>query len=353
MKKILISFGCRPEIIKFCSVIGGLKAYPIKTVIVNTGQQTHLSDSFIKQFHITPDYQLEVDRSNPSLNILVAQIASGVGAIIEKETPDLVLIQGDTTTAMASALAAFNLGVPVGHVEAGLRTYDKTNPFPEEINRQLISRMASYHFCPTEGNRQNLVKESTNSKVFVTGNPGIDVVKSIKPSIQKKNYRQVLMTVHRRETIQSDMLREYLWEMSMFLEENSDIVCKFITHPNTMLNDLHLVKNLRPLDPLPYDEFIQECYNSDVICSDSGGVAEEATIIKTPLIILRKTTESGEALCWPMVRLVSSKLGLYNELTTFFSGSKPTLTDKRLLKKEFGNGDSGKKIAKIISQILK
>lgn len=358
MKKIVIVFGTRPECIKLYPVIEALKQYKnIKTILVNTQQQKDLADSFTKQFKLKPTYELNVMVKDQPLNWITSVVVGSMDKILSKEKPDLLLVQGDTTTAMAAALAAFNNKVPVAHVEAGLRTHDNYNPYPEELNRKLISQLATYNFCPTESNAWFVRHDG---KHWITGNTSIDVIKSIKPKIMERDYKQILLTLHRRENVESGKAANYINSLLNFIY-NKQIIIKWIIHPssfNKIKDKLEYLSinssgfNVKIVDPLPYDAFINECYNSDLILSDSGGIQEEITIIKKPLFTLREVTERPEVLNLPFVKLIKDSCKLSKELEKFFSKEPVDYSKKKY--DIFGKGDSGKRIAKIIAtKILK
>lgn len=357
-KKVLIAFGTRPEIIKLYPIIKELEKYKnINVVLVNTGQQLQLADSFIDQFKIKPKYNLGIMRPDQSLNYVAYQVIDYLDRIIKQEKPNLAIVQGDTTTAMAAAIASFNCKIPIAHVEAGLRTHHRYNPFPEEMNRTLISQLATYHFCPTIYNETHIHRELFEPESifsWVTGNTSIDIVKSIKPIIQKEdNIKQILLTLHRRENLESGKAVEYLHQLESFLLFNYRVKCKWVIHPNSNLKESCTTHNcFKFINPLPYNEFIRECYNSDLILSDSGGIQEEITVIKKPLFILRETTERPEVLKLPFVKLIKDPPQLEKELTLWFD-SKPVDYSKEEYG-IFGKGDSGYKIAKIVAtKILK
>jgi UDP-N-acetylglucosamine 2-epimerase (non-hydrolysing) len=277
----------------------------------------------------------------------------------------MILVQGDTTTAMAGALAGFHRSIPVGHVEAGLRSGNDQSPFPEEMNRKLITRLATYHFAATESNRQNLLEEGIlNSSIFVTGNPVVDALHAMrrlgKPSSEMarllrdtEGYKRVVLTTHRRESFGA-VMRENLKSVSKFVQQHADVVLIFPVHPNPDVMGIAQEEFRRQprvflIPPLGYEDFIGLLENSWLIVSDSGGVQEEAPTLRKPLLVIRENTERPEAVQAGIARLVGSSAARLTMMLedAYSEGSWVTTVSKA--ENPFGRGDSGKRIADIIA----
>ena len=320
--RVLIVFGTRPEAIKLAAVIEAFGADPrFELRIVATAQHRDLLDRAIETFEIRPDHDLDLMRPDQSLAKLTAGAMCELSAILEIEAPDLVLVQGDTTTAMVGALAAFYRDVPVAHVEAGLRSLDKRNPFPEEINRQIVTRIADLHFAPTERNRSTLIHEGVpESSIIVTGNPGIDAllkvarlvdesrVEVLFPGLRAKGRRLVLVTLHRRESF-GEPLARICSALKQVVREHPDIEILYPVHPNpNVRGPVHSVlqgePRVRLVEPLGYEDFVCAMRIAHLIVTDSGGVQEEAPSLGTPVLVLRDVTERVEAVEIGAARLV-------------------------------------------------
>jgi UDP-N-acetylglucosamine 2-epimerase (non-hydrolysing) len=312
-RKILTLFGTRPEIIKLAPVMRALQAMPeaFAAINVSSSQHTDLLAPLIQLFGLRLDHDLKVMQPNQTLSSLASRVLAALDPILVDERPDLVLVQGDTTTALAGAMAAFHRGIPVGHVEAGLRSGDPLSPFPEEMNRRLISQVASYHFAATRNNCATLLMEGiSNDRVFVTGNPVVDalqeMVEKAEPSPatvellnQTKGQKRILLTTHRRESF-GERMTDNLKILKQFVQSHEDVALIFPVHPNPSVsgpakavmgdcNRIHLVP------PLDYEQFVAVMSQAWLIVSDSGGVQEEAPTLGKPLLILRENTERPEA----------------------------------------------------------
>jgi UDP-N-acetylglucosamine 2-epimerase (non-hydrolysing) len=300
-KKVLTVFGTRPEAVKLAPIIRGLEACPsVQTINVTSAQHTDLLYPFLEQIRV--DYNLQVMEPNQTLNGTAARILASLDAVIACEQPDLVLVQGDTTTAFAGALAAFHRSVPIGHIEAGLRSGNPDSPFPEETNRRLITRLASFHFAPTIRNRDTLLAEGIDWRnIFVTGNPVVDSLNSIlensidSPYVQQllaktDGLQRIVLTAHRRESFGHVMLENFE-TLRHFVENHKDTALIFPVHPNpevvrTARRVFRGQKRIHLIEPLCYTDFIRLMSNAWLIVSDSGGVQEEAPTLGKPLLIL-------------------------------------------------------------------
>ena len=313
MKKIMLIFGTRPEAIKICPLIQELRQRPsLRTVVCVTAQHRQMLDQVLEAFRIVPDYDLNIMKDRQTLFDLTVNILSAVREVLEKERPDVVLVHGDTSTAFVSSLACFYLGIPVGHVEAGLRTYNLQSPFPEEFNRQAVGIISRYHFAPTPLARSNLLREGKpESSVFVTGNTVIDALRQTvradysHPELDwVGDHRLIFITAHRRENLGQPMRR--------VLEEHSDCRALYPIHMNPAVRQaaveelggcdrIHLIE---PLDVL-------DCHNFEsraCLClTDSGGIQEECPSFGVPVLVMRDTTERPEGVDAGTLKLVGTE----------------------------------------------
>lgn len=329
MKKLLLTFGTRPEAIKMAPLILELKKHSdkIETIVCVTGQHRKMLDQVLSIFKIKPDYDLNIMKKGQDLYDITSNVLLGLRDIFKQTQPDLVLVHGDTTTSMAAALAAYYQQIPVGHIEAGLRTYNIYSPWPEEINRQLIGRISNYNFAPTPTSSTNLIKEGVKeASIHITGNTVIDslywVVNKIKSdellNIKlkeeirtfgydidrlQKNRRMVLITGHRRENLGEGFIHiaQAIQELSTRFP-NVDFVYPMHLNPNVrksiyevLGNDLSHFSNMFFIEPLEYLSFIYMMEKADIVLTDSGGIQEEAPSLKKPVLVMRNTTERPEA----------------------------------------------------------
>lgn len=326
MKKVLSIFGTRPEAIKMAPVVKELERRPeITSIVCVTAQHRTMLDQVLDIFQITPDYDLDIMKQGQTLTHITAAVLRGIEEVIVKEQPDLVLVHGDTTTAMAAALAAFYQQVPVGHVEAGLRTYQKYSPFPEEMNRQIIDRIADYLFAPTSTSESHLVKDlNQGQQIYITGNTAIDALKTtVRPEYQHEvldwvgNDRLILLTAHRRENL-GEPMRHIFKAVKRLVDEFDDVKVVYPVHLNPkvqsvakeVLGDSDKVRLIEPLDVLDFHNFMERAY---FIMSDSGGVQEEAPSLGKPVLVLRDTTERPEGVEAGTLKLVGTDEGsVYN-----------------------------------------
>lgn len=319
MKKIIAVAGTRPEAIKMAPVILALKNEPWADVrVLATAQHRHLLDQVMNFFGITPDIDLDIMRPNQALTTLTARLLLELDSVLLKEKPDAVLVQGDTTTVMAVALACFYHRIPIGHVEAGLRTWDMQNPFPEEANRVIAGKLARWHFAPTEGARRNLLKEGiSESEIVITGNTVIDALlitaaRELEPQgiALDANKRLVLVTSHRRENF-GEPFHNICQALQTLAQNNPEVQFLYPVHPNPNIKNvahefLGRLKNFTLCNPLDYASFIAAMKRSYIILTDSGGVQEEAPALGKPVLVLRDETERPEAVEQGVVKLVGS-----------------------------------------------
>lgn len=315
-RTVLCVVGTRPEAIKMAPVILALRASPnFKVRVLATAQHRHMLDQVLRVFDIDPDVDLNIMRPNQALTMLTARLLLDLDDVLLGEKPDVVLAQGDTTTVMTVAMACFYHRIPFGHVEAGLRTGDMANPFPEEMNRVVAGRLAKWHFAPTEGAKRNLLKEGVaTDDVYVTGNTVIDALMGVVerqtelPFQVAQGKRLILVTAHRRENF-GEPFREICRAVLKLVEANPDIQVVYPVHPNPNVKDIALqtlgghdrIVLCEPLDYLPFVEVMKRAY---LILSDSGGVQEEAPALGKPVLVLRRETERPEAVEEGVVRLV-------------------------------------------------
>ena len=362
--KILVLFGTRPEAIKLAPVIRELKKHRLfQTVVISSSQHTDLLAPFLRIFDIKTDYDLRVMTANQTPTEVCAKILSSLDAILEEEKPDLILVQGDTTTAFAGALAAFNRKIKIGHVEAGLRSGNRLSPFPEELNRRLISQIATFHFCATRNNCENLSKENIDeTQIFQTGNTVVDalhlILKHSKPSAeigkvigQTKHLKRILLTTHRRESF-GEMMSENLHILREFVEEKTDVCLIFPVHPNPNVRSVteEILANQERiflLEPLDYTDFVALMKNAWLIVSDSGGVQEEAPSLGKSLLILRENTERPEAIEAGIAKLVGANL---RELLAENYANENWIESVKKIKNPFGDGLAAKRIVDILER---
>jgi UDP-N-acetylglucosamine 2-epimerase (non-hydrolysing) len=315
MIKVGVIFGTRPEAIKMAPIILEMEKHQgsITPIVIVTSQHNEMLKQPLELFQIKPDFNLEIMRSNQNLFDISVNILSRIEKVLRETSPDVVLVQGDTSTTMLSALGAFYLKIKVGHVEAGLRTQDRYNPFPEEMNRRLVGTLADFHFAPTKMAKQNLLRAGvSDKKIIVTGNTSIDainwVLKHVLPErgpiLEEKfswlnnNKRMLLITAHRRESFGAP-LAEIIRALRTILERNKDVSLAFPVHLNPNVRKVvyrHLggLNRAHLIDPVSYEEFVYLMKRSYIILTDSGGIQEEAPSLGKPVLVLRKTTERPE-----------------------------------------------------------
>lgn len=319
MKKVLVIFGTRPEAIKMCPLVIELKSRSqLETIVCVTGQHKQMLNQVLDVFGIVPDYDLAIMKENQTLFDVTNSILENVRGILLGEKPDLVLVHGDTTTAFTSALASFYLQIPVGHVEAGLRTYDIYSPFPEEFNRQAISIISKFHFTPTVSSLNNLLKEGCDSKsIYITGNTAIDALKyTLTKSYHHEifdwlgNDRLILITAHRRENLGQPLVNMFK-AIKRVIDEHADLKAVYPIHlnpnvrrvANEIFGNSSRIKIIEPLDVLGFHQFMARSY---LILTDSGGIQEEAPSLGKPVLVMRDTTERPEGIEAGTLKLVGT-----------------------------------------------
>lgn len=319
MKKIVVIFGTRPEAIKMCPLVKELRTREnLETLVCVTGQHRQMLDQVLDTFRITPDFDLSIMKDKQTLFDVTIGILEGMKTVLESVNPDLILVHGDTSTTFASSLAAFYLQIPIGHVEAGLRTYDIYSPYPEEFNRQAVGALAQYHFTPTQLSKDNLLREGKNSEaIFITGNTAIDALQT---TIQEDythpelnwvgDSKLILITAHRRENI-GDPMRHMFRAIRRIIEEHSDIKALYPIHMNPLVRQIaeeelsgcERIKMIDSLEVLDFHNFLSRSY---LILTDSGGIQEEAPSLGKPVLVMRDTTERPEGIKAGTLKLVGT-----------------------------------------------
>lgn len=366
--KVLVLFGTRPEAIKLAPVIHELNRRDFRTIVVSSSQHKQILTPFLASLDINVDFDLSVMKRNQSPNEVCSKVMAKIDKIIVDEQPDLILVQGDTTTTLAGALAGFNRKVPVGHVEAGLRSGNLMSPFPEEMNRRLVSQLAAFHFAATEKNRRNLLAEDVpTEKIFVTGNTVVDslklMLKNLTPTDeiiqlirQTEGKKRVLLTTHRRESFGTTMTGN-LKVLADFVDKHADVCLFFPVHPNPnvrevaqeILGDRDRVHLLEPLD---YSDFLAVMKAAWLIVSDSGGVQEEAPSLGKPLLVIRENTERPEAIRSGVAKLVGSSPGALKQLLHENYSVDTWIRSVKEVANPFGDGRAAIKIVKVIEEKL-
>jgi len=371
--QVLCVFGTRPEVIKLAPVLRALQSRTdLHTRVVSSGQHTSLLYPFLDLFGIQLDDDLQVMQPDQTPNEVCARVMAGLEPIIQRERPAMILVQGDTTTALAGALTGFHHRIPVGHVEAGLRSGNPLSPFPEEMNRRLVSKVATYHFAATAGNRSALLNEGIpDAAIFVTGNPVVDsleyILKNAKPSARGAELLElavgkklIVLTTHRRESF-GDVMRQHLRTLRDFVSQHEDTAAVFAVHPNPNVRaaaeaELGGQDRIHLVEPLNYPDFVHLLQHAWLLVSDSGGVQEEAPTLHKPLLVLRNNTERPEAVeCGVAVLVGDEKEFQPGRLAHLLNAA---LIDHawaervRTVTNPFGDGTAGEKIAAILHREL-
>jgi len=367
-KKVMVVFGTRPEAIKMAPVIQALRQKDeLFCQVIVTAQHREMLDQVLQLFKIVPDFDLDLMRQGQTLTEITTRALNGLKEVFQRELPDLVLVHGDTTTTFVAALAAFYAQIPVGHVEAGLRTGNKYSPFPEEMNRKLASVLADYHFAPTETARRNLLLEGiAPEKVFVTGNTVIDALLAtvkteynfLDPSIERilkqSNTRTILVTTHRRENL-GEPMRQIYQALKNILDLFPDTQVIFPVHKNPLVRKVVTeVLGSHPrvslVEPMDYEPFVNLMSRSHLILTDSGGIQEEAPSLGIPVLVVRDTTERPEAVEAGTVSLVGTEYeSVYLELKRLLS-DRVAYDRMSMASNPYGDGCAASRIAAIIEE---
>lgn len=366
--KVIVAFGTRPELIKLAPVIKELRHFPraFRTTLLATAQHREMLDQMLNVFNLTPDIDLDLMSPNQKLDRLTSRILKEMTVVYERERPDLVIIQGDTTTAMSASLAAFYLRIPVAHVEAGLRTHDPLNPFPEEINRKIISAVASRHFAPTQTAADNLQKEGIPlRRICVTGNTIIDALLDLdkkaldlpSPVPLDPLKKMILVTCHRRENF-GRPLDEICGALDDIVRKHRDVEIVYPVHPNPNIDRVVRKKlggrrGIHLIRPLDYLSFIRLMKASYLILTDSGGVQEEAPAFSKPVLILRKVTERPEGVKAGIARVVPpERKNIYHETRKLLS-NPAAYRRMAAAKNPYGDGKAAKRIVSVLRKLIR
>lgn len=365
MKKIMLVFGTRPEAIKMCPLVKELKGrINIQTVVCVSGQHRQLLDQVLNAFDVVPDYDLSVMKSGQTLFEITAKILNEMKSVLEKEKPDIVLVHGDTSTTFAAALSCFYLMIPVGHIEAGLRTYNIYSPYPEEFNRQVVGIISKYNFAPTEASKRNLINEGKDpNNIYVTGNTAIDALKTTvrsdytHPELEWANgSRLILITAHRRENLGKPMENMFR-AIRRVIDKHENVKVIYPIHMNPIVrktadeilsrnDNIHIIE---PLDVLDFHNFMDKCY---MILTDSGGIQEEAPSLGKPVLVMRDTTERPEGIEAGTLKLVGTdEENIYNNFN-FLLENEAVYEKMSKTQNPYGDGFACKRIVDIIEKIL-
>lgn len=360
-KKIMVVFGTRPEAIKMCPLVKELKTRAdFKTIVCVTGQHREMLDQVLEAFNVVPDYDLSIMKAKQTLFDVTINILEKMKAILEEVKPDIVLVHGDTSTTFVTALACFYLQIPVGHVEAGLRTYNVYSPYPEEFNRQAVGIVAKYNFAPTEMSKENLLKERKDSStIYVTGNTAIDALKTtVRDDYSHEHLewasdsRLIMITAHRRENL-GEPMRNMFRAIKRIVDEHPDIKAIYPIHmnpvvreaANEILGECNRIRIIEPLEVLDFHNFLSRSY---LILTDSGGIQEEAPSLGKPVLVMRDTTERPEGIAAGTLKLVGT------EEENIYKTFKLLLEDRDEYEKmsqannPYGDGFASKRIADVL-----
>lgn len=361
MKRVLLVFGTRPEAIKMCPVVLELKShthFDVKVCV--TGQHREMLQSVLDVFSVSPDYDLAIMKENQTLFDITCEVLSGMKTVLKQEDPDIVLVHGDTTTSFATALACYYSGIKVGHVEAGLRTYSKSSPYPEEFNREAVGIIADLHFAPTKLAAANLLSEHRDKKsIFVTGNTAIDALKTT----VKKNYshpqlewasdsRLVLITAHRRENL-GEPMRCMFKAIRRIVDEHEDVKVIYPIHMNPAVRDVakeqlsscERIRIIEPLDAVDFHNFLAASY---LVLTDSGGIQEEAPSLGKPVLVMRDTTERPEGIEAGTLKLVGTNESVIYRHASELLNDPRKYEEMSKLSNPYGDGYASARIANVL-----
>lgn len=365
MKKVMLVFGTRPEAIKMCPLVKELKKRNnIETIVCVTGQHKEMLQQVLDCFEVVPDYNLNIMKDKQTLFDITSNIMLKIKSVLEEVKPDLILVHGDTTTTFATALSAFYMQIPVGHVEAGLRTYNIYSPYPEEFNRQATGIISELNFAPTDTSKQNLINEGKDkNKIFVTGNTAIDALKTTVRDDYKNDElewasdsRLIMLTAHRRENL-GKPLENMFRAIRRIVDEFSDVKVIYPIHKNPVVRECanrilgndDKIRLIEPLEVLNFHNFLAKSY---LILTDSGGIQEEAPSLGKPVLVMRDTTERPEGIKAGTLRLVGT------EEENIYNNFRELLTNESAYKKmskacnPYGDGHASEKIADIVEKFL-
>lgn len=365
MKKVMVVFGTRPEAIKMCPLVKELKGREkLNTLVCVTGQHREMLDQVLTAFKVTPDYDLSIMKEKQTLFDVTINILEKMKSVLEEVKPDVVLVHGDTSTTFVTALACFYLQIPVGHIEAGLRTYNIYSPYPEEFNRQAVGIVSNFNFAPTEASKENLLKEGKNPKtIYVTGNTAIDALKTtVRDDYNNEHLdwasdsRLIMITAHRRENL-GEPMKNMFRAIKRIIDETPDIKAIYPIHMNPVvresaqeiLGDTGRMRIIEPLEVLDFHNFLSR---SHLILTDSGGIQEEAPSLGKPVLVMRDTTERPEGIAVGTLKLVGT------DEEVIYNSFKQLLEDQNEYDKmskannPYGDGFASKRIADILEKSL-
>lgn len=363
MKTVMLVFGTRPEAIKMCPLVNELKSRQnIKTVVCVTGQHREMLDMVLDTFNVVPDYDLSIMKAGQTLFDITTNILNRIGDVLDEVKPDVVLVHGDTSTTFVTALACFYKQIAVGHVEAGLRTYNIYSPYPEEFNRQAVSIISKYNFAPTELSKSNLVKEGKDeSGIYVTGNTAIDALKTTvrddysHPELEwAADSRLIMITAHRREN-QGRPMHNMFRAIRRVMDENPDVKAIYPIHMNPVVrkaaeeelggcNRIHIIE---PLEVLDFHNFLARSF---MILTDSGGIQEEAPSLGKPVLVMRDTTERPEGIKAGTLKLVGTEeQGIYDNFKLLLENEE-VYDAMAQASNPYGDGLACKRIADILAK---
>ncbi len=363
MKKVMVVFGTRPEAIKMCPLVKELKTRDeFEVCVLVTGQHKEMLRQVLDVFEVKEDYNLDIMKEKQTLFDVTTTILEKIKSILEEEKPDIVLVHGDTTTSFVAGLAAFYLRIPVGHVEAGLRTYNKYSPYPEEFNRQAIGSFADFHFAPTTTARDNLLRESKDeSRVFVTGNTVIDALKTTvrdnysNPNILEDS-KMILLTMHRRENL-GESMRHSFKAIKRAIDENEDFYVVYPIHLNPKVREIAnevfcnhpRIKLIEPLNVVDFHNFMKKSF---FVMTDSGGIQEEAPALGKPVLVMRDTTERPEGVEAGTLKLTGlDEEDIYDAMTQLMHDKKEYEKMEKSVN-PYGDGHASERICDILSEMI-
>lgn len=364
MKKVMLVFGTRPEAIKMCPLVNELKKREeLQTVVCVTGQHRQMLDMVLEAFDVRPDYDLSIMKDKQTLFDVTTNILNRIKEVLEKEKPDVVLVHGDTSTTFVTALACFYLQIPVGHVEAGLRTYNIYSPYPEEFNRQAVSIISKFNFAPTELSKQNLLKEGKDpDSIYITGNTAIDALKTTvrenytHPELEwAKGSRLIMITAHRRENL-GEPMRHMFKAIRRVMDEHPDVKAIYPIHMNPVVREIadeflggdDRIHIIEPLDVLDFHNFLSRSY---LTLTDSGGIQEEAPSLGKPVLVMRDTTERPEGIAAGTLKLVGTEEEtIYNEFSRLLS-DKEEYEAMSKASNPYGDGHACERIADVLCEM--
>ena len=361
MKKVMLVFGTRPEAIKMCPLVNELKTRKnIETIVCVSGQHRQMLDQVLDAFHVVPDYDLSIMKDKQTLFDITTNILNRIKEVLEEVRPHVVLVHGDTSTTFVTALACFYLQIPVGHVEAGLRTYNIYSPYPEEFNRQAVGIISAFNFAPTELSRQNLLNEGKKPEtIYVTGNTAIDALKTTvqndytHPELEwAKDSRLIMITAHRRENL-GEPMRNMFRAIRRVMDEHPDVKAIYPIHMNPVVrqtaNEIlggdDRIRIIEPLDVLDFHNFLAHSF---MILTDSGGIQEEAPSLGKPVLVMRDTTERPEGIAAGTLKLVGTDEEVIYKNFKLLLASKEEYAKMSNASNPYGDGFACKRISDIL-----